>query len=75
MTCRRAVVGRLDGWMAGEQQAAFRNGRMLEATRTIGMPATAGTVIAVAGHVSKDSWTSDRGTEIAPRCRGIEPVL
>jgi subtilisin family serine protease len=67
MTCRRAVVGRLDGWMAGERLAAFRNGRMLEATRTIGMPATASNVIAVASHVSKNSWISDRGTEIAPR--------
>jgi subtilisin family serine protease len=67
MTCRRAVVGRLDGWMAGERLAAFRSGRMLEATRTIGMPATANNVIAVASHVSKNTWISDRGTEIAPR--------
>jgi subtilisin family serine protease len=67
MTCRRAVVGRLDGWMAGERLAAFRSGRMLEATRTIGMPATASNVIAVASHVSKNTWISDRGTEIAPR--------
>jgi subtilisin family serine protease len=67
MTCRRAAVGRLDGWMAGERLAAFRSGRMLEATRTIGMPATASNVIAVASHVSKNSWISDRGTEIAPR--------
>jgi subtilisin family serine protease len=67
ITCRRAVVGRLDGWMAGERLAAFRNGPMLEVTRTIGMPATANNIIAVASHVSKNSWISGRGTEITPR--------
>jgi subtilisin family serine protease len=67
MTCRLANVGRLDGWMAGEQLAKFRagSGRMIEATRTIGMPATANNVIAVASHVTKNTWTSGRGTEIA----------
>jgi subtilisin family serine protease len=54
--------------MAGEQLAAFRagSGRIIEAMRTIGMPATANNVIAVASHVSKNTWTSGRGTEIAP---------
>src|SRR5207248_1523865 len=66
MTCRRAVVGRLDGWMAGQQLAKFRAGRMVETARTIGMPATANNVIAVASHVTKNAWTSGRGTEIAP---------
>jgi subtilisin family serine protease len=68
MTCRRAHIGRLDGWMAGEQLARFRpgTGRMIEATRTIGMPATANNVIAVASHVAKNSWISSRGTEVAP---------
>lgn len=67
MTCRVAHAGRLDGWMAGEQLAKFRagSGRMIEATRTIGMPATATNVIAVASHVTKNAWTSGRGTEIA----------
>jgi subtilisin family serine protease len=66
MTCRRAHIGRLDGWMAGEQLATFRDGSMIETTRTIGMPATANSVIAVASYVTKNSWISGRGTQIAP---------
>jgi subtilisin family serine protease len=66
ITCTRASIGRIDGWMAGDRLARFRDGPLLETARTIGMPATSNNVIAVASHVSKNKWTSDRGDQQAP---------
>lgn len=64
--CVSAAVGRIDGWMAGERLAQFRDGPLLETARTIGMPATSNNVIAVASHVSKNTWMSDLGIQSAP---------
>ncbi len=66
ITCTRATVGRIDGWMFGDRLAQFRNGPLLETARTIGMPATSNDVIAVACHASKNRWTSDDGVQQAP---------
>jgi subtilisin family serine protease len=66
ITCAQAVVGRIDGWLAGDRLAQFRDGPLLETARTIGMPATSNDVIAVASHASKNSWTSDAGAQAAP---------
>jgi subtilisin family serine protease len=66
ITCARATIGRIDGWMAGDRLARFRDGPLLETTRTIGMPATSNDVIAVACHASKNKWTSDLGDQQSP---------
>jgi subtilisin family serine protease len=66
ITCVRATVGRIDGWIFGDGLAQFRDGPMLETARTIGMPATSNDVIAVACHASKNKWNSDLGMQQAP---------
>jgi subtilisin family serine protease len=64
VTCTKAGVGRFDAWITGN--SAFHNGRFVETARTIGLPATANGVIAVACHVTKDRWQSDDGAQKAP---------
>lgn len=65
ITCTKSIVGRIDGWMAGERLARFRGSPLTETARTIGMPATARRVIAVASHVSKTEWQGDAGDQVA----------
>ena len=60
-TCRRAAVGRLDGWFHNSGFAAFRPHPLLEAARTVGLTATGSGCLAVASHVTKSAWDSDSG--------------
>jgi subtilisin family serine protease len=60
-TCRRAAVGRLDGWFHNSGFAAFRPHPLLEAARTVGLSATGNGCLAVASHVTKSAWDSDSG--------------
>jgi len=62
-TCESAALGRLDGWFANSGFAVFRSHALVETARTIGLPATSKTCIAVASHVSKVKWPSDLGQQ------------
>ena len=64
VTCSQAALGRFDAWITG--QSRFRDSAFVETARTIGMPATARRVIAVASHVTKNSWRADAGNRTAP---------
>jgi len=61
LTCRKATVGRIDGWFNNSGFAAFRAHPLLENARTIGLAATGAGSLAVASHVSKSAWQSDSG--------------
>jgi subtilisin family serine protease len=61
LQCRTAVVGRLDGWMHNAGYAIFRNHPLVETNRTVGLSATGDGCIAVASHVTRNSWTGDIG--------------
>lgn len=61
--CRKAVVGRLDGWFLNSGFAAFRRPHpLIETARTVGLAATGAGCLAVASHVSRTSWHADAGT-------------
>jgi subtilisin family serine protease len=64
VTCGQAALGRFDAWITGESR--FRDSAFVETARTIGMPATARRVIAVASHVTKNAWRADAGNRTAP---------
>jgi subtilisin family serine protease len=64
VTCSTAALGRFDAWITGESR--FRDSPFVETARTIGMPATAQRVIAVASHVTKNAWHADAGNRTAP---------
>ncbi len=64
VTCSQAALGRFDAWITGDSR--FRNSAFVETMRTIGMPATARRVIAVASHVTKNTWRADAGNRTAP---------
>lgn len=61
--CISAEIGRLDGWFNNSGFATFYPSRLLELTRTIGLPATSEGCIAVASHVSNHEWESDDGPQ------------
>ncbi|MDB5580002.1 MAG: subtilase family protein [Bradyrhizobium sp.] len=62
--CTKADLGRFDAWITGNSR--FRDSPFVETARTIGLPATATRVIAVASHVTKNAWRSDDGRPTAP---------
>jgi subtilisin family serine protease len=64
VTCTKAELGRFDAWITGNSR--FRDSAFVETARTIGLPATATRVIAVASHVTKNAWKSDDGPQTAP---------
>lgn len=64
--CNTAVIGRIDGWVANSGMAIFSAHPLVEQARTVGMPATAKSVIAVASHTSKSAWNSDNGPQNDP---------
>jgi subtilisin family serine protease len=66
LRCEQATVGRLDGWFANSGMGQFLPHPMVEEARTIGLSATGDGCIAVASHVSKNSWTSDSGVQDRP---------
>jgi subtilisin family serine protease len=61
LTCRKATIGRIDGWFHNSGFAAFRTHPLLENARTVGLPATGAGCLTVASHVSKSAWHSDSG--------------
>lgn len=61
--CLSATTGRFDAWFNNSGLAAFRPHPLVQAQGTIGIPATANGCIAVASHVSKNSWESDAGLQ------------
>jgi subtilisin family serine protease len=63
MTCNTAVVGRIDGWFSNSGFATFRAHPLIETARTVGLSATGRGCLAVASHVSKNTWKSDLGDE------------
>jgi subtilisin family serine protease len=67
MTCKQAVVGRLDGWFHNSGFAEFRPHPLLETHRTIGLAATGEGCLAVASHVTRSDWDSDAGPQTDPQ--------
>jgi len=63
ITCKKAVIGRIDGWFNNSGFATFQGHPMVETARTVGLPATGRSCIAVASHISKDAWKSDLSDE------------
>ncbi len=63
MKCDTATIGRLDAWFANDGFGRFRPHILVEPMRTIGMSATARSCIAVASHVSKNTWISNDGAQ------------
>jgi subtilisin family serine protease len=63
MTCRRAHIGRIDGWMNNSGFAEFAPHPMVETARTVGLPATGDGCLAVASYVSRADWSSDEGPQ------------
>jgi subtilisin family serine protease len=63
LTCRTAMIGRLDGWFSNSGFATFRDHRLLESNRTVGLSATGDGCIAVASHVSRTRWDGLHGVE------------
>ncbi len=61
ISCRVAVIGRIDGWFHNSGYAVFRNHLLVEPDRTVGICATGDGCIAVASHVTRNSWSSDVG--------------
>ena len=64
--CETAIVGRIDAWFGNSGMGQFLPHPMLEEARTIGMMATGDGCIAVASHVSRNTWTSDAGPQDRP---------
>lgn len=64
IVCRKAQIGRIDGWFANEGFGRFRASSLVETARTVGMPSTAEGVICVASHVSKNTWNSGFGPQV-----------
>lgn len=61
--CVSAAVGRFDAWFVNSGFARFRPHPLIKAEGTIGIPATSDGCIAVASHVSKNTWDSDAGSQ------------
>jgi subtilisin family serine protease len=63
LTCNTAAVGRIDGWVGNSGFAEFRVHPLVETARTVGLAGTGKGCIAVASHVSKNTWTADLGAQ------------
>ncbi len=63
VTCQSAVVGRIDGWFNNSGFGEFKPHSLVELGRTLGLPATGNGCIAVASHVTDNTWNSDDGPE------------
>ena len=61
--CKSAEIGRLDGWFHNSGFGEFKNHDFIETSRTLGMPATGRSCVAVASHVSLNEWKSDEGDQ------------
>lgn len=61
--CLSATVGRFDAWFLNSGFARFRPHPLVKSEGTIGIPATSNGCIAVASHVSKNTWDSDAGSQ------------
>ncbi|MEM9275235.1 MAG: S8 family peptidase, partial [Cyanobacteria bacterium P01_F01_bin.143] len=61
--CVAATVGRFDAWFLNSGFARFEPHPLVKAEGTIGIPATSNGCIAVASHVSKNTWDSDDGLQ------------
>ena len=61
--CVSATIGRFDAWFNNSGFAEFRPHPLVQSQGTIGISATSSGCIAVASHVSKNSWNSDGGPE------------
>lgn len=61
------TVGRIDGWFGNSGFATFHDHPLVEQARTVGLSATGDGCIAVASHVSKDTWpiSSGKNTDAA----------
>lgn len=65
--CRTASIGRLDGWFLNSGYATFRRPHpLIEAARTVGLPATGAGGLTVASHVSRTTWHADAGNMSDP---------
>lgn len=62
--CRRATVGRLDGWFSNSGFGRFHGSPMIESARTVGLSGTGDGTITVASHVTKNQWDSDAGQQV-----------
>lgn len=67
ITCRQAIFGRIDGWMNNSGSGVFAPHSLVESTRTVSIPATGKTCIAVASYVSRAEWQSDQGPQFDQR--------
>jgi subtilisin family serine protease len=67
ITCRQAMVGRIDGWMNNSGFGVFAPHPLVEGTRTVGISATGDACIAVASYVSRAEWQSDQGRQVDQR--------
>ena len=63
IVCRRALTGRLDGWVNNSGFARFQAHPLVETARTVGLPATGEGCLAVASYVSRADWQSDEGPQ------------
>ena len=63
IACRRARVGRIDGWVNNSGFARFAEHPLVETARTVGLPATGEGCLAVASYVSRADWQSDDGAQ------------
>jgi subtilisin family serine protease len=61
ITCDRASVGRIDGWFHNSGFGGFRSHRLLESSRTVGLPATGQAAITVGSYITRTSWLADVG--------------
>ena len=61
MKCERAVFGRLDAWIMLANQGRFHHHAhtLVDATRTLCVPATGPSCIAVGSFVSRNRWTCE----------------
>lgn len=63
LTCKKAAVGRVDGWFHNSGYALFSRGNpLVERSRTVGLAATGDACLAVASHVGRNTWDSDLGS-------------
>jgi len=67
ITCRRAIIGRIDGWMNNHGFGVFAPHPLVETTRTVSVSATGEACIAVASYVSHAEWQSDQGPQVDQR--------
>jgi subtilisin family serine protease len=61
VSCLNALVGRIDGWFHNSGYAIFRDHPFVERNRTVCLTATGDGCLAVASHVSRNTWDADVG--------------